>query len=203
MEDISAAVIHDVKNLLGELALRLESRGDAPQELEIALGAAHSLTELLLVKRQQAGMLQANIDSASPADLLLELRDEYHALFPALDIRVSDDAIPPFWYYDEALIRLALGNAMHNACRHASSVVMLAARKEGEALLFEVRDDGPGFPEERLHATGDAPAPASRGGTGLGLYLSRKIAELHTLNGKCGSVSLKNDGGGVFCMTLP
>ena len=203
MEDISAAVIHDVKNLLGELALRLEARGDAAQEMGIALGASQRLTELLLVKRQEAGMLNANIDSACPADLLQELVDEYHALFPALGIQAQADDAPPFWYYDEALVRLALGNAVHNACRHAKSTVKLMARKEGEILSFEVADDGPGFPEAMLSDTAASPAPASRHGTGLGLYLARKIAELHTLNDKRGAVKMLNDGGAVFRLELP
>jgi len=203
MEDISAAVIHDVKNLLGELALRLEARGDSAQEMGIALNASQRLTELLLILRQEAGMLRANIDSASPADLLQELVDEYHMLFPALDIRSELADAPPFWFYDAALIRLALANAVHNACRHASSTVSLTASKQGQQLVFEVTDDGPGFPAGMLDATDTSPAPASRHGTGLGLYLAKKIAELHTLNDRRGNVVLANAVGGVFRLELP
>jgi len=203
MKDISAAVIHDVKNQLAELALRLETRGDAVLETGIALAVARRLTELLLLQRQQAGMLQANIDSASPADLLQELAADYRSQFPNLDIHAESAGAPPYWFYDAVLIRLALANAAHNACRNARSSVILAARQQDGLLIFEIADDGPGFPAEMLAATDIAPTPASRHGTGLGLYLAGKIAGLHVLNNKFGSVELANRDGAIFRLKLP
>jgi hypothetical protein len=52
MNDLIAAVVHDVKNQLAELALRLEKRGDAQQDMVIAMNAARRLSEMLLVYRQ-------------------------------------------------------------------------------------------------------------------------------------------------------
>lgn len=203
MEDISAAVIHDVKNQLAELALRLEARGDAVRETGIALTAARRLTELLLVQRQQAGMLQANIDSSSPADLLQELAADYRSQFPNLDIHAELAGAPPYWFYDAALVRLALANAVHNACHNAHTKVSLAVRQQNGQLVFEIADDGSGFPAEKLAAIDTAPAPVSTYGTGLGLYLAGKIAELHVLNNKFGSVELANHDGAIFRLKLP
>lgn len=202
MHDIHAAVIHDIKNQLTELALRLEKRGDAALETGIAMNAAHRLAELLLVERYNAGALQANVDSACPADMLQELMAEYRALFPALLITLHCDKAPEFWFYDAGLVRLALGNATHNACRYARSQVQLGAYQEDSQLVFEIRDDGPGFPETLLNAGGIAPAPVSRRGTGLGLYLAHRIATLHSFNNSAGQVQLANDKGAVFRLKL-
>lgn len=202
MNDLGAAVIHDVKNQLAELALRLERRGDCGRETGIVLGAARRLTGLLIAHRQAAGMLAANVDSASPAELLRELAEEYRTLFPALEVLEESAGAPAFWFYDEALIRLALANAVHNACRHANETVRLSACAEDGRLMLEVRDDGPGYPPSMLeHA--EATAPTGHGGTGLGLYLARKIAGLHQLHGRCGEVALANRDGACFTMRLP
>lgn len=202
MDDFGAAVIHDVKNRLAELALLLGRRDGCDRETGIALGAARQLTNLLISHRQAEGMLAANIDSASPAELLQELAEEYRALFPQLELREASVDAPPFWFYDESLVRLALSNAVHNACRHADGTVSLAAYVEDGWLVLEIADDGPGYPVSLLDGT-DAMAPGGHGSTGLGLYLARKIAGLHFLNGKCGEVALVNRKGACFRLILP
>lgn len=204
MDNLVAAVIHDVKNQLAELALRLERKGDALQETRIAMDASRRLTELLLAYRQQSGQLRANIDSANPDDLLQELAVEYRGLFPSLHIAVDTGTAPVFAFYDEALIRLALANAVHNACRFAKSAVTLSAYTEGAFMVFEVADDGAGFPDPLLGAAPAAPAAASSRGTGLGLFLAGRIAELHMMEGRCGSVILDNRPDGAhFRLRLP
>lgn len=203
-DDMYAAVVHDVKNQLAELSLLLSTRGDAQPEMVIAMNAARRLSELLLLQRQDSDMLEANIDSADPADSLSMLAAEYRDLFPNITLHVDVDEAPGFGFFDDALVRLALANAVHNACRHAESEVRLSARKEGAMLVFEVTDDGPGFPAAML-ANSDAimPAPASQRGTGMGLYLARKIAGLHTMENSSGRIELGNREGGVFRMLLP
>jgi K+-sensing histidine kinase KdpD len=203
MDDLAAAVIHDVKNQLAELALRLERRGDTVQETGIAFDAARRLTDLLLASRQQSGQLQANIDSTSPSDLLQELSAEYQGLFPNLGFTVDTSNAPAFAFYDVALIRLALSNAVHNACRFAKDNVTLSASTKDGFLVFEIADDGAGFPQEMLGAAPVAPTFASARGTGLGIYLAGKIAELHAMEGRRGSVSLSNEDGARFRLSLP
>jgi K+-sensing histidine kinase KdpD len=203
MDDLAAAVIHDVKNQLAELALRLERRGDTTQETSIVFDAARRLTDLLLASRQQSGQLRANIDSTSPGDLLLELCAEYQGLFPNLTFAADTSNAPAFAFYDVALIRLALSNAVHNAGRFAKSSVTLSASSKDSFLVFEIADDGPGFPDEMLGAAPASPTFASARGTGLGIYLAGKIAELHEMEGRRGSVRLSNGDGACFRLSLP
>jgi signal transduction histidine kinase len=128
---------------------------------------------------------------------------EYQELFPALKFEIDTGSAPAFAFFDDALVRLALSNALHNACRSAGSRIRLAAREQDGMLVLEVADDGPGYPDAMLENKGDTPAVASDSGTGLGLYLARKIAELHKLEGRRGRIDLSNDGGAVFRMFLP
>lgn len=202
MDDLGVAVIHDVKNRLAELALLLGRRGDCGKETGIVLGTARQLTGLLIAHREQAGKLAANIDSASPGELLRELAEEYHALFPSLAIQIETHNTPAFWFYDEALVRLALGNAMHNACRYAATHVGLTAIEEDGRLVFEISDDGAGYPKELLDHAHEA-LPHSLSGTGLGLYLARRIAALHVLKDRVGEIVLSNRAGACFRLILP
>lgn len=203
MNDLYTAVIHDVKNQLAELALRLGERGDAQQEMKIAMNTARRLSEMLLVHRQAADLLEVNADTVNPADFLAILAAEYGELFPELSIRVDAERAPECAFFDNALVRMALGNALHNACRYARADIRLAAYEQDNMLVLEVIDDGSGFPESVLMQEGKTPAAASDSGTGLGLYLARKIAELHQLQNRHGSVELSNAPGGRFRMILP
>lgn len=202
MDDLGAAVIHDVKNRLAELALLLERRLDCTRETGIVMEAARQLTGMLLAYRDQAGKLAANIDSASPTELLRELVEEYRILFPSLSLEANAEVAPAFWFYDAALIRLALGNALHNACRHAVSQVRLAVFEQEGRLIFEIADDGRGYPPEML-VPGQQEMLHSRLGTGLGLHLARRIAALHVLREQSGEVVLVNRKGACFQLILP
>jgi len=203
MNDLFAAVIHDVKNQLAELSLRLGERVDAQKEMEIAMSASRRLSELLLIHRQENDLLTVNQDSINPADFLAILAAEYRELFPRLAIEINDRNAPNIAFFDDSLVRMALANALHNACRVARSKVRLAAFEKDKMLVLEVADDGPGFPANLLEEGGAAPQPVSARGTGLGLYLARKIAELHRLDSRHGYVELSNSGGAVFRMALP
>lgn len=202
MNDLYTAVMHDVKNQLAELALRLRERGDARVEMEIAMNASRRLTKVLLLGREES--LWVNADTVNPADFLEVLAGEYSELFTAIAIKIDVERAPAWVFFDESLIRLALGNALHNACRHAKSRVLLSAFKQDNMLILEVADDGIGFLQSVLNLAGQLPAAVSGSGTGLGLYLANKIARLHQLNDQHGYIELSNDEtGGRFRIALP
>jgi signal transduction histidine kinase len=204
MDEFYAAAIHEVKNQLAELALRLGNRPDLQTEMRIAMHASHSLTEMLLLQRQSAGQLHAQIDHVNPADFLDILVAEYRGLFPGLEIRIDSQQAPECAFFDETLVRLALSNGLHNACRYAIATIQIRAYQDGNWLLFDIQDDGSGFPATLLSAEFERPLRASGGGTGLGLYLAHKIAHIHQAQGMCGNITLtNNDTGALFRMTLP
>jgi len=86
---------------------------------------------------------------------------------------------------DPTRMRQALGNLVSNALNHTArdGQVELSARALPGALEFQVRDTGSGIPADDLPHVFDRfyrVAPERGGGrTGLGLSITRSIAELH------------------------
>jgi signal transduction histidine kinase len=97
-------------------------------------------------------------------------------------------------------------NLLDNAARHAGSIVRLTVRDEGPWVVMTVSDDGPGIPEDQRQVVFERFArlqegrERDRGGTGLGLALSRRIVEQH--GGRI-RVDEASDGGACFVVSLP
>jgi signal transduction histidine kinase len=88
---------------------------------------------------------------------------------------------------DPELLRRAIENVIRNAIRYAppeSTVEVALARRNGTAVV-DVRDQGPGVPEEALPRLFDAfyrvdtDRNRTSGGIGLGLSIARRAVELH------------------------
>jgi two-component system sensor histidine kinase CpxA len=88
---------------------------------------------------------------------------------------------------DAELLRRAVENVLRNAIRHAppeSSVEVRLARNNGRALV-DIRDRGPGVPEDALPRLFDpfyrveTDRNRTSGGIGLGLSIARRAIELH------------------------
>ena len=86
---------------------------------------------------------------------------------------------------DATLVARALANLIDNARRHGGGVVALRIGLRPGFMVFDVDDDGPGFP------TDDKSTPRAEGSLGLGLVLVRRIADAHR-----GTLPLANRPGG-------
>ncbi len=89
---------------------------------------------------------------------------------------------------DETRIRLLLRNLLSNAVKHGGkgpTPPAIKIRGEGDNLIIEVSDSGPGIPEEHLSRLTepfyrvDPSRTRATGGFGLGLYLCKVISEAH------------------------
>ena len=204
MNALDLAVIHDAKNTLSGLLLRLEEQGHFEKEIALLLRTSSRLSNLLLWHKKQDGEMRMNIDAESPTDLVSEIQSEFSHTFPNISIGVDAETAPAFWFYDDNYIRLALSNAVHNACCFAKNEVKIGVLVIENMLLFRVQDDGEGFSQQLLEAfeRQDAIETTHRG-TGLGLLLANTIAQMHQSKGRHGSVVLRNKNGAVFEMRLP
>jgi signal transduction histidine kinase len=93
-------------------------------------------------------------------------------------------------------------NLLDNAAYAARSTVTVRTRRDGDAVLVEVCDDGPGIPEDVLPRVFDAfftTKPAGEG-SGLGLDAARRIVEQRHGGTLAASSS---DAGAVFTVRLP
>lgn len=105
---------------------------------------------------------------------------------------------------DRIKVRQALRNLVANAMdvQPEGGVVRVAARPVADAVEFTVSDDGPGVPAADAHRICDPFFTTRAQGTGLGLALVQRVAELHG-----GSLDLVEPprplGGAAFALRVP
>lgn len=126
------------------------------------------------------------------------LRDRLDRLVP--NVRYEGDWHSMVLCDPDRLVQ-ALRNLLANARRAAgpTGLVELHLQETPTEVRFTVRDDGPGLPAELGERIFD-PFVSGSGSSGLGLSVSRQIAELHG-----GTLSGGNHAGGgaEFALTLP
>ena len=78
--------------------------------------------------------------------------------------------------------------------------IFLSASRDRDTVIIRCEDNGCSIPEENIDTIFDPFVTFKEGGTGLGLALSKRIAEAHG-----GNISVKSDknSGTVFTVTLP
>lgn len=128
-----------------------------------------------------------------------------------LEIEMDDNI---FWEFDYDLLMGVIIHALNSAINYTKDKVMLEIYTENnEFLVINVEDNGRGFPQRMIesipHMLDENYAQSSNfisGSTGLGLYFSAVVANLHENNNKKGNIALSNGGklgGGVFTIKLP
>jgi two-component system sensor histidine kinase QseC len=98
-----------------------------------------------------------------------------------LDWRCAPEAALPL-FGDEALLGLMLRNLLENACRYGPADGVVTVRLEQDAV--SVLDQGPGIPPQWLARVRERffrPPGQQQAGSGLGLSIVERIAELHGL----------------------
>lgn len=88
---------------------------------------------------------------------------------------------------DMHLLERAMNNLLDNAVRHtpADGDIEVLCNKDGNKVMFAIRDTGSGFSLEELERVfeplyrGEASRSRSTGGSGLGLTISRRIVRQH------------------------
>ncbi len=104
-------------------------------------------------------------------------------------------------------IRQVLNNLLSNAAKYSpdSGVIYLITARQGDALLIQIQDQGPGVPEHeqdklfKPFGTTSTRAVDGDKSTGLGLSICKRIIDAHG-----GSIWEENlpHGGACFCFTL-
>ena len=126
-----------------------------------------------------------------------------------IGLNVHCSTLPPFVSADIGLVERALENLIENALRHTpeGGLVDVTLERRGETALIEVKDNGVGIGEEdltrifeRSFRAHDAARSAEDDGAGLGLAITRRIAQL---DGGEVSVQSTPGQGAAFTITLP
>ena len=141
------------------------------------------------------------------SELVGHAAEDTRAIAPDREIRLTRSGPLPV-LADPDQVRQVLANLTRNALIHtpAQSPIDLKAYRAHGSAVVEVRDHGPGLPEdigdrvfERFWRT-EGGRSRGRGGAGLGLAIVKAIVEAHH-----GEVHARNvDGGGAeFVVTMP
>jgi len=211
-----SSVSHDLRTplaaIMGSATTLLESGAPlSPQQADLARTVyeeAERLNRLvtnLLAMTQVAGGLEPKKEWVPLEEIVGAALER---LGPRLEGRALQSRIPddlPLVPADPVLIEQVLVNLVENAVRYtpAGTAVHIAAAREGDRVLVEVLDDGPGLApgiEGRVFDRFFRGPGVPPGGSGLGLAICRGIVVAHG-----GTIAAANrpEGGAAFRFTLP
>ena len=150
-----------------------------------------TVKDILAVSRLQAGSLPSG-DRVEISRMISELMTVYEDLFEAAGI-VTETDVPQDLYAsgNYELLKDAAGALISNACNYSprGAEVSVRAFRTGGDITIEVRNTGAHIDEEhlpRLHEAfyrTDMSRNSHTGGSGLGLYLVKLVAE--SMGGSC------------------
>lgn len=206
--------------ILGFAELLCETRLDASQRhfLQLIVDSGRNLlaliNDILDFSKIEAGKLTVETVSCVLPDLLRSVKAmlEPAALKKHLEFRiVPEGAIPAEILTDSLRLRQCLINLLGNALKFTSRgrvcLRVFVEEEDGRAwVCFAVEDTGIGIPPERLDqifepfVQSDESTSRKYGGTGLGLTITRRLAELMG-----GSLTAQSEvgRGSVFTLRLP
>ncbi|WP_255428351.1 sensor histidine kinase [Ramlibacter cellulosilyticus] len=181
------AISHELRSPLTRARLHVEllpEGGEASVRREALLRElqemADLVTELLESERLGQGHAALQREPADLGELVREVANDGVTLEIAPDV--------PRLELDRARVRLLVRNLVDNALRHgaaAQAPTVRVAREADGSVVLGVRDFGPGVDEGVLSQLAepfyrpDASRERGTGGVGLGLYLSRLVAQAH------------------------
>jgi two-component system sensor histidine kinase KdpD len=212
---------HEFKTPLAAIAtasgaLR-EIGGLRPEQLELAeiaeteasrLGGLTS--RLLRVARLDRDEVKPQLELTDVAELVRQLTDQYAKRWTDRKISFTKEVRSAEVLADPELLRLAVRQLLDNACKYSQSgsAIKVAIELQNEFLAVRVWNSGSAIALnernkvfERFYRGTEARQVAP--GSGLGLYVARKIAQAHGGNLDLESDPARDREGTSFRLTLP
>jgi signal transduction histidine kinase len=211
---LSSGLAHEIKNPINSIQMNLQlleeeaEAGEQSDQLKSWLVPIRKefrrlerlVNDFLMYSRPLKPIIEPTI-IANLFDGLASLVME-EARRKSVTIRLDVPEELPLVDTDEELLQSAMLNLVLNAIQAASGPeeVILRAHRQGDRIVMEICDQGPGIPEDQRDAVFDIFFTTKEGGTGLGLPISRRIIE-----GLGGTLELvpKPQPGSCFRASLP
>lgn len=220
MADASHELRTPVAILRGESEVALSQQTRSPEEYRESLGVLHHEAErltrivedLFTLTRADAGQYPLQPSDFYLDELVAECVHSARTLAQAKKISLTFEGAPESPIHaDESLVRRMLLNLMDNAIKYTPDFgrVTVSCQRNGKEYAVNIADTGCGIPAElrpriferffradkaRSHAENDG------GGAGLGLAISRWIAEAH--HGRL-ELTRSDSSGSTFSAYLP
>jgi K+-sensing histidine kinase KdpD len=196
-QNFMMAVTHELKTPIAVAKLNLETLqkhklGEDKQQklIKATLQEAERLNNLanniLISSQLEGGAYKVTKETLDLSSLVNNYISDFRHRFPDRkfnaavmnDIKISGDTI---------LLQILINNLIENAMKYspADAPINIALSKKGDMVKLSITDEGPGIPEgekkkifDRFYRIGNEQVRKTRG-TGLGLYLCKKIAIDH------------------------
>ena len=222
-DDFISVVSHELRTPIaiseGALsnALFLLSKSSSYTEIEKALADAHKqilylgdlINDLSSLSRAEQGKLTDKIDSINIPTLFKELEAEFkdQALEKHLKLNFKLDPHLELIKTSKLYLKEILENLITNALKYTpSGSINIEAKRDNNSIIFSVEDTGIGIghmDQEKVFNKffrSEDFRTASTKGTGLGLYISAKLAKLIGSNI---NLSSELNKGSVFSLNVP
>ena len=217
-EDVLGVVAHDLRNPLNliittnSLLLEEKLEPDRQRELvDIAMRAGKQMNrlieDLLDTVRLQAGKFSLDLEDVAVSTILRQAAESLQpaALKRGVSFEITPAVEDLVVRADPLRVSQLVGNLVGNAIKFTprGGNIILRAARDGERVLFQVADTGPGIPAADIpHLFDDfwQARTNDHRGVGLGLAIAKAVVEAHGGKIWCDSTLGK---GTTFSFTLP
>jgi two-component system sensor histidine kinase CiaH len=196
-QNFMMAVTHELKTPIAVAKLNLETlqkyRLDEQKQqkiIQIALQETGRLdalaTNILIASQLEGGEYSQAKEELDLSALTQSVVNDFSSRFPG---RKWNSPIEPELAItgDTLLLQMLVGNLVTNAMKYSpkEGAITVELKRQGRHILLSVKDEGAGIREDekkkifdKFYRTGNEDTRSTQG-TGLGLYLCRKIAADH------------------------
>jgi len=196
-QNFMMAITHELKTPIAVTKLNLETlqkrKLEESQQQKLIQNTIQETNRLntlcnnmLLASQIEAGGYSITKEEINFTELVNECVHDCMIRFPQRKLNtIIDDDI--FLNGDRLLLQMGVNNLIDNAIKYSpkDSPIMILLNQNAREIYLSVKDEGKGIEEEekkkvfdKYYRTGNKATKGARG-TGLGLYLTKKIAEQH------------------------
>jgi signal transduction histidine kinase len=217
-QNFMMAVTHELKTPIAITQLNIETllkRELAPAQkkmlIENTLKETHRLDALcnniLLASQLDMGKYESNMQDVDLSDIVQKLVDSFQERFEQRAL-ITNITPSVFIQAEPLLIQLLVNNLLDNAHKYSalSSPITVLLTSQKNQIQLIIKDEGVGVPMEerakifeKFYRIGDESTRTTKG-TGLGLYLCKKISEFHQANI---TVDANLPNGSIFTINFP
>lgn len=199
-QNFMMALTHELKTPISVAKLNLETlqkrKLDEQQQqrlLQTTLEETNRLDALcnnmLLSSQIEAGGYRITKEETNLSELTAKCVQDFRSRYPQNNIR-SNITADLFIDGDRLLLQMLINNLIDNAIKYTvkDTTVTIGLSEMNNTIILQVKDEGKGVAAEekekiftKFYRIGNSATKAAKG-TGLGLYLSRKIVQQHNAN---------------------
>ena len=216
-QNFMMAITHELKTPVAISKLNLETlqlrKLDEAQQQRLLSNTLEETNRLdtlcnnlLLSSQMEAGGYRITNEEEDLSLLVKGCADEFARRYPQRNI--AEDIHPGIFVLgDVFLLQIAVNNLVENAIKYSpkEKPIHVSLQKEAGRAILKIRDEGPGIRDteklkvfQKFYRTGNEATKRAKG-TGLGLYLTKRIAKTHD-----GNITIQNNipGGSIFVLSL-